>query len=104
MSHRSIYHWMRMDVKNLDSFHQYQNMIRTHHRHNRKVYYHHGIVKKNKGETESLDSGFKEPNECSSQHTTAQLYDEQNDQLDGKHFAFHNLTTKSCDVSMASIN
>lgn len=50
------------------------------------------------------DSGFNEPNECSSQHTTAQLYDEQNHQIGDEHFAFHNLTTKSCDVSMASIN
>lgn len=50
------------------------------------------------------DSGFNEPTEYSSQHTTAQLYDEQNHQLEDEHFAFHNLTTKSCDVSMASIH
>lgn len=51
------------------------------------------------------DSGFNEPTECGSQHTTTQSYLEQNDGIEGNSFTFHNLTLmKSCDVSMASIN
>lgn len=49
------------------------------------------------------DSGFNEPNECSSQHMSSQTYHEQNETNDDA--TFHDLTTmKSCDVSMASIN
>lgn len=48
------------------------------------------------------DSGFNEPNECSSQHTITQSYHGQNDQHESS-FAFHNLNLmKSCDVSMTS--
>lgn len=51
------------------------------------------------------DSGFNEPNECGSQHTTTQSTHEQNEQNEESPFTFRNLTLmKSCDVSMASIN